>query len=160
MSGNHGAIEYTRKLANAHTVGLMSAPPLLRRSVHRPTDARREHPVVPADELRALLRDCHPNVLIVGDEAAVETVLREFHSLVRLPITSIRVDHRFDLPSLVASGTLILRKLTALTWADDRDLLDTRASRNIPHALDRERRCGRRSCRAADADQHPRQAPH
>jgi hypothetical protein len=64
MSGNHGAIEYTRKFVNAHAVGLMSAPPWLRRSVH-PTDARREHPVVPADELRALLRDCHPNVLIV-----------------------------------------------------------------------------------------------
>jgi hypothetical protein len=124
MSGNHGAIEYTRKPANAHTVGLMSAPPLLRRSVHRPTDAHREHPVVPADELRALLRDCHPNVLIVGDDAAVETVLRELYSLVRLPITSIRVDHRFDLPSLVASGTLILRNLTALTWADQRRLHD------------------------------------
>jgi hypothetical protein len=96
----------------------MDTPPLLRRSVHRPTDARGEHLVVPADELRALLRDCHPNVLIVGHDAAVETVLSELYALVRLPIRSIRVDQRFDLPSSLASGTLILRNLTAVTWED------------------------------------------
>jgi hypothetical protein len=124
LGGNNGAIEYTRKLVTAHTVGLMSAPPLLHRSVHRPADTRSKHSVVPADELRALLRDCHPNVLIVGHDAAVETVLSELYPLVRLPITSIRVDHRFDLPSLLASGTLILRNLTALTWADQRRLHD------------------------------------
>ena len=102
----------------------MSTPPLLRRSIHRPTDARCDHPGVPADELRALLRDGHPNVLIVGHDAAVETVLAELHSLVRPPITSIRADHRFGLPSWLASGTLILRNLTALTWEDQRRLHD------------------------------------
>ena len=54
----------------------------------------------------------------------METVLSELSSLVRLPITTIRVDHHFDLPSLLVSGTLILRNLTALTRADQRRLHD------------------------------------
>jgi hypothetical protein len=68
----------------------MSTQPLRRRSIHRMTDAHCEHLEVP-DDLRALARDCHPNVLIVGHDAAVETVLGELYSLVRLPITSILV---------------------------------------------------------------------
>jgi transcriptional regulator of acetoin/glycerol metabolism len=87
-------------------------------------DARCDHPVAPADERRALLRHRHSNVLIVGHDAAVETVLSELYSLVRPPITSIRVDHRFDLPSLLTSGTLILRNLAALTLEDQRRLHD------------------------------------
>jgi hypothetical protein len=85
--------------------------------------SRCEHVVVAVEELRAL-RDRHPKVLIVGPDADAETVLSELDSVVRPPITSIRVDNRFVLPSLLACGPLILRNLTALTWEDQHPLHD------------------------------------
>jgi Sigma-54 interaction domain len=73
-----------------------------------------QHRVVPEGELFGL-RERYPNVLIVGQHEVTAAAVSEIFPLLRLPITSIRVDRRVVLPLTQTHGTLILRDVDALT---------------------------------------------
>jgi hypothetical protein len=82
-----------------------------------------ENVVVPIDDL-LVLRDRYPNVLIVGPGAAAAAALSEIYPLLRLPITSLRIDHRVALPLTLTHGSLILRNVAALPLAQQERLHD------------------------------------
>jgi transcriptional regulator of aromatic amino acid metabolism len=78
--------------------------------------------LVPPEEMRAL-RQAHPNVLVVGPDAATDAALNELYPVVRRPIIPVDAGAGFHPPAEHA-GTVVLRNVGALTPDDQRRLLD------------------------------------
>jgi hypothetical protein len=72
----------------------------------------------------ALLRTAHPNVLLVGAEAAVVNVLDGLRPNCRQPIETREAGSTLSLPSPSQSGALILRDVGNLTQESQRCLME------------------------------------
>ncbi|MGB7217331.1 MAG: sigma 54-interacting transcriptional regulator [Vicinamibacterales bacterium] len=75
-----------------------------------------------------MLGTTHPNILVVGADAATDAALRALERICRQPVVTRRAADPLDLPSPSSSGTLILRDVDALsldnqgrllTWLDE-----------------------------------------
>lgn len=97
--------------------------PASRASIPQPPALIRESTVVPAEELHGL-RDRHPNVLIAGPAASIAAAISEICPLLRLPITSLRIDRHVVLPLALTAGTLLLRNVAALNRIEQERLRD------------------------------------
>ena len=70
-----------------------------------------------------VLRATHPNVLIVGPDAAIDHALRALLELCRQPVTTNERNHALVLPSRSNAGTLILPDVGHLSLNDQHRLL-------------------------------------
>jgi hypothetical protein len=89
--------------------------------------------MMPLEELGAL-RDRQPNVLIVGNDAAVEAILAEMRPFLQAPVIPIWLapGQPLQMPASLdagTTGTVVLRHLDALGAAEQRRLAEWLARR-------------------------------
>lgn len=80
--------------------------------------------VIPLNEVRALLRTAHPNVLLVGSEAAVVDVLDALRPDCRQPVETCETGSFVAVSPPSQAGTLILRDVGNLSQEGQRRLME------------------------------------
>ena len=78
--------------------------------------------LVPPEEMRSL-QQVHPNVLVVGPDAATDAALNELYPVVQRPIIPVEARAGFH-PPVEHTGTVVVRNIGELTLDDQQRLLD------------------------------------